>query len=236
MQTILRVDKVSRYLGRGVKRRSVLHEVCMQLAAGESLGILGESGSGKSTLLHIIAGLLPADSGTVTCMGRMQMLFQQPEESFDPRHTIGWSLGEPLRNLDRSRSEIAERIGRLLTEVGLDASVLTRYPHEVSGGEAQRAALVRALSTEPELLLCDEPTSALDAEWQLQITELIRETSRRRSMACIFVTHDVTLLPLVADRLLVLREGRIVEQGMVRDVFRKPKAAYTQELLAADCW
>lgn len=237
MQAILSVNKVSKFLGSGALRRPVLHEICLELAAGECLGILGESGSGKSTLLRIVAGLLPADSGTMTYRGRlMQMLFQQPEDSFNPRQTLGWSLGEPLRNLGRSRSEIAGTIGNLLTEVGLDAGFLARYPHEASGGEAQRAALARALSAEPDLLLCDEPTSALDANLQLQIAELIRAAVRRRSMACIFVTHDVTVLPLVADRVLVLHEGCAVEQGSVQDVFRRPKSAYTRELLSADLW
>lgn len=237
MQPILSADKVSKFLGSGVKRQPVLHDVCLALAAGECLGILGESGSGKSTLLRILAGLLPADSGTVIYRGRwLQMLFQQPEDSFNPRRTLGWSLGEPLRNRGRSRSEIAGTIGSLLTEVGLDAGCLARYPHEISGGEAQRAALARALSAEPDLLLCDEPTSALDANLQRQIAGLIRETVKRHSMACIFVTHDVELLPLMAERLIVLHDGRVAEQGQVPEVFRQPKSAYTRELLEAGWW
>lgn len=237
MQPILSADKVSKFWGRGVKRQPVLHEICLELAAGECLGILGESGSGKSTLLRILAGLLPADSGTVTYRGRLlQMLFQQPEDSFNPRQTLGWSLGEPLRNLGRRHSGIVKTIGSLLAEVGLDAGCLARYPHEISGGEAQRAALARALSAGPDLLLCDEPTSALDANLQLQITGLIRAAVQRHSMACIFVTHDVELLPLAADRVIVLHDGCVAEQGWVHDVFRRPKSAYTQELLEAGWW
>lgn len=237
MKPILSVDKVSSFLGNGAKKKCILHEVCLELAAGECLGILGESGSGKSTLLRILAGLLSASSGTITYTGRrMQMLFQQPEDSFNPRQTLGWSLGEPLRNLGWNRQETTKAIENLLAEVGLDASYLARYPHEVSGGEAQRAALARACSACPDLLLCDEPTSALDANLQLQITELIHEAGRRHHMACLFVTHDVDLLPLVADRVLVLHEGRVVEQGTVHDVLLQPKSAYTKELLEAGLW
>lgn len=234
---ILSVDNVSNFLGSGSKRKPILHEVSLTVAAGECLGILGESGSGKSTLLRIISGLLPMDSGTITCTGkRRQMLFQQPEDSFNPRQTLGWSLGEPLRNLGKGSQEISAKVETLLTEVGLDASYLTRYPHEVSGGEAQRAALARALSVEPELLLCDEPTSALDAHLQLQIAELIRKAVKRHNMACLFVTHDVNILPLVADRVLVLHRGSVVEQGLLDEVFTQPKSAYTKELLTADLW
>ena len=138
------------------------------------------------------------------------MVFQQPEESFDPRKTLGWSVGEPLKHRGMGREERARRVRSLLAQVGLGAPLASRYPHEVSGGECQRAALARALAASPRLLVCDEITSALDTIVQAEIVRLVRRLCKEQEMACLFITHDLALLADLASRVLLMEHGRIV--------------------------
>ena len=214
---ILKVQHVMKFFGK----RLVLDDVNFTLSAGECLGIVGLSGGGKSTLARIIARLIDCDGGKIFLCGddithatgnafyrNMQMIFQMPEDSFNPRRTLGASIAEPIKNFlggDNLRGQVEE----LLTEVGLPADYAERYPREVSGGECQRAAIARAISVAPKLLICDEATSALDVTIQAQVVALIRKLCVRRNIACLFITHDLATLKKLADRVLVLEDGRL---------------------------
>lgn len=237
---------------RGLKKlfggRLVLDDVSFDLDAGERLGIVGRSGCGKSTLVKLITRLIDADGGLIIFDGeditrlegsklravyrKMQMIFQSPEDAFNPRRTLGWSVGEPLRRW--SLPDVEARVDELLTAVGLPVELAGRYPHEVSGGQCQRAAIARALALEPKLLVCDEATSALDVKVQSQVTKLLRRLSVERGIALLFITHNLALLPSLVDRVIVMHDGRIVEAGAVDDVIRRPQSEWTRELLEAD--
>lgn len=228
--------------------RVVLDGVSFELDAGERLGIVGRSGCGKSTLVKLIARLLDADGGSITFDGeditrltgvrlravyrKMQMIFQNPEEAFNPRRTLGWSVGEPLRRW--SMPNVEARVEELLKAVGLPVELAERYPHEVSGGQCQRAAIARALALEPKLLICDEATSALDVKVQAQVTGLLRRLSVERGIALLFITHNLAILPTLVERVMVMHDGRVVETGAVEDVIKRPQSEWTRELLAAE--
>ena len=245
---LLEVRSLKKYFGQGARRRLVLDDVSFDLDAGERLGIVGRSGCGKSTLVKLIARLLDGDGGSIIFDGeditrtsgsklravyrRMQMIFQSPEDSFNPRRTLGWSVGEPLRNWSIPNAEA--RVEDLLTAVELPREFVSRYPHEVSGGQCQRAAIARALALEPKLLICDEATSALDVEVQKQIVGLLKRLSAEKGIALLFITHDLALLPSIAERVLVMHDGRIVESGLVDDVIERPQSEWTRELLEAN--
>lgn len=247
---ILKAEGLVKSFGKGAERQRVLDGVDFAVAAGECLGIVGQSGCGKSSAMRIAARLLDADEGRIsfcgkdithTCgrelrevYGAMQMIFQTPEDSFDPRKTLGWSIAEPLMQHGWKKERREERVAALLQEVGLSASFAMRYPHEASGGECQRAAIARALTLSPKLLICDEVTSALDVTVQAQVVRLLRRILQEQRAACLFVTHDLALLPAIADRVVVMHGGKVVEEGTVQEVVRQAKSPHTQELLAAD--
>ena len=206
---------------------------------GQRLAIVGESGSGKSTLLRALMGMVAPTSGRVTLDGvdiartsrrelarHVQLVFQHARAALDPRRRVRDSIADTGR---RGGSDIA----KLLVEVGLDASHLGRYPHELSGGQAQRVGLARALNGDPELLLLDEPVSALDVSVRAQIIELLRNLHETRGLGWIVVTHDLAIVPHLATRVAVMLRGRIVEEGPVATVMQTPSHPYTRELLAA---
>ncbi len=240
----------ARWFGRAATTTGI-ENISLAIAPGESVGLVGESGSGKSTLARALLGLDALDSGTLTLDGKrldlkrpedrravrrkVQLVFQDPYGSFDPRRTIGWSLAEPfaLDDAPPDENEQRERVAHYLNEVGLAADFATRYPHEMSGGQRQRAALARALMTEPELLVLDEPVSALDVSVRAQILDLLESLQDKNRVAYLLITHDLTLLRAVTDRALVMQKGRIVEQGRTADILAHPQNAYTQSLLAA---
>lgn len=214
---ILDVRNVKKYFGA----RLILDDVSFTIDAGECLGIVGLSGGGKSTLARIIARLIPSDGGQIFLCGEdiskatsndfyrnMQMIFQTPEDSFNPRRTLGESIAEPIKNF-LNEENLRGRVEKLLIEVGLPADYAERYPREVSGGECQRAAIARAISVEPKLLICDEATSALDVTIAAQIVSLIKKLCAERNIACLFITHDLDTLKKIADRVLVLEDGRL---------------------------
>ena len=205
-----------KHLKKSFGEKIILNDINFSIDAGECLGVVGRSGCGKSTMARIIARFLPADGGQIflNCVDitnaknlksvykNMQMIFQLPEDSFDPRRTLGWSIGEPLRNYNFEN--IDDRIKNLLAEVGLTADFVERYPHEVSGGQCQRAAIARAISLSPKLLICDEATSALDVTTQAQIVKLLRRLCTEKNLAILFITHDLEILKEIADKVLKL--------------------------------
>ena len=205
---ILEVKNLKKIFGD----KLIFDNINFEISAGECLGVVGRSGCGKSTLARIIARFIPADGGQIILDGqditneknlksvyaKMQMIFQLPEDSFDPRKTLGWSIGEPLRNFNFTN--IDERIKNLLAEVGLPADFVEKYPHEVSGGQCQRAAIARAISISPKLLICDEATSALDVTTQAQIVKLLRRLCTEKKIAMLFITHDFKILGEISDK------------------------------------
>lgn len=218
--------------------------VSFDISAGECVGLIGESGSGKSTVANMIARLLDPTEGRILLDGKdvtnaeareifrtVQMIFQSPQESFDPRRTLGDGVGESLLNVGHSCAEVREEVGRLLAAVGLSTDFAERYPHEVSGGQCQRAAIARAVAIRPKLLICDEATSALDVTVQAEIVALLSRLMRERGMACLFICHDVALAQSVCDRILVMYRGKIVEEGTPDEVVQSPKREYTKMLI-----
>ena len=232
---------------RGREDVRAVKDVTFDLLPGECLGLIGESGSGKTTLVNMITGLLPATSGTVTldgievtkCKGKdlrrawkkMQVVFQTPTESFDPRRTLGDGICESMRNNGLSKADARKRAGELLERCGLPADFAKRYPHEVSGGQCQRAAIARALAIDPKLLICDEATSALDVTIQAEIIELLCELRKKLDMSILFICHDIALVQQFCDRVVVMYRGEVVEEGVPDQVIAAPKNDYTQDLI-----
>ncbi|MEV4559587.1 ABC transporter ATP-binding protein [Kitasatospora sp. NPDC049285] len=230
--------------------RTVVHEVSLQLAAGEVLGLVGESGSGKTTVARIVLGLEEPDSGTVRLGGqpwsgvherrrradrlRLQAVQQDPLSSFDPRADVARVIGEALARAGVPRGrERTRRTTELLDQVGLPAALLRRRPAELSGGQRQRVAIARALAPAPQILVCDEPVSALDVSVQAQILDLLHDLRRDLGVAMLFISHDLGVVHHLADRVAVMKDGHLVETGEVDEVFARPAADYTRRLLAA---
>ena len=228
-----------------------VHDISFAIGAGEFVGLVGESGSGKSTVSKLALGLLPAASGELSLLGepmhRMRgrrarrmlseigVVFQDPGGSLDPRMTVGESIAEPLA-IHRPRMSGADRrarVAELLDAVRLPVDVAGRYPHEFSGGQRQRVGLARALVLKPRLLVADEPTSALDVSVQAEVLDVLRSLHADLGFGCLFVSHDLGVVNELTERVIVMRAGRIVEQGRTADVLRAPRERYTQELLAS---
>jgi len=256
-KTILKTDdlKVWFPIKRGFLRRTVgyikaVDGIDLEVKEGQTLGVVGESGSGKTTLGLAILRLISSD-GPIVYLGdcideydskqmrplrkELQIVFQDPYGSLSPRMSIGQIIAEGLaiQKPDLSSTEREERVAQALKEVGLDPSVRDRYPHEFFGGQRQRIAIARALVLEPKLLILDEPTSALDVSVQAQIVDLLRELQRRHRLAYLFISHDLKVVRALANSIIVLRHGKVVEQGAAREVFTSPKTDYTKALLAA---
>ncbi|CCH31268.1 ABC transporter ATP-binding protein [Actinosynnema sp. NPDC047251] len=244
------VDDVTVVYGGRFGRSAVraVDRVSLHVEPGEVLGLVGESGSGKSTLASVVTGLRSPTSGRVVvagrdlstvrraerraARGRVGVVFQDPTSSLNPRATIARTIAEPLllhpRDVDADR-----RVDELLELVQLDVSLRSRYPHELSGGQRQRVGIARALVLDPALLIADEPTSALDVSVQARVLDLFRSLQERLGFACLFISHDLAVVERLADRVAVLRDGEIVEQGPAADVLTRPRHPYTARLIAA---
>ncbi len=251
---VLRTDALSKtYAGGGWFQRArpvrAVHEVAIAIRRGETLGIVGESGSGKSTVARCVARLIDPSAGTIAIDGediamlsagalrpyrrKVQIIFQDPYRSLNPRRTVRQSMVEGPMNYGLAPGPALVRARELLDLVGLDPAALDRYPHQFSGGQRQRICIARALAMEPELLIADEAVSALDVSVQAQVLDLIDRLRQRLRLAILFITHDLRVAARVCDRVAVMRQGEVVEQGPIGDVFAAPRHDYTKALLAA---
>lgn len=226
-----------------------LHGINLGVKPGEVLAVVGGSGSGKTTLGRAIAGLVHPTEGSILYKGKAikpgspdwkayrlncQMIFQDPYSSLDPRMSIGELVGEGLRHVPHlSKPEKSHRIDEVLEEVGLGSQYATRYPHELSGGQRQRAAIARAIVRRPDFVIADEPVSALDVTVRAQVLDLFADLQQRHGFSCLFISHDLGVVEQVADRVIVMQQGRIIEQGSRDQVFDHPGQPYTLQLLSA---
>ena len=256
---LLEVESISKSYPSSSGAALVVDGVSFTIARGQTLGVVGESGSGKSTVARMVLGLIEPTAGEVRFDGtsvagargarlrrmrrRMQPVFQDPYAALNPRMRVEQILCEPFRihsslagseaHLPHGHKAQHERVGELLKSVGLDASALPRYPHEFSGGQRQRINIARALALRPELLVLDEPVSALDVSVGAQIVNLLRTLQRDHGMAYLFITHSMPLVRYLADRIVVMQRGRVVEEGEAEALCHAPREPYTQALIAA---
>lgn len=226
------------YRPSGVLRRGrqqVLHDVSFDLYRGEILGLVGESGSGKSTLARAILGMLPDCEGEIIHHSkRPQMVFQDPASAMNPSRTVEWILSEPLRIYGKyDAAEVRRRVAEIMELVGLPPECGKMYPSELSGGQRQRVSIAVALIQRPRFLIADEPVSALDVTIQAQILKLLRELRDELDLSYLFISHDLNVVYQLCDAALVMKQGRIVEQGTVDGLFDHPQDPYTKQLLAA---
>ena len=215
--------------------QEVLHDVTFDVHDGELLGLVGESGTGKSTLSRAILGIIQPDQGSIThYTKRPQMIFQDPYSSLNPAYTVEWIMEEPLRIYGKyDAPERKRRVREMLRRVELPEEVLEAKPAELSGGQRQRVSIATALIQRPKFLIADEPVSALDVTIQAQILKLLKTLRDELDLSYLFISHDLNVVYQLCDRVLVMKSGRIVEQGTVDDIFNHPKEDYTKQLLAA---
>ena len=213
----------------------VLHDVTFDVRHGEILGLVGESGTGKSTLSRAILGMIKPDQGSIThYTKRPQMIFQDPYSSLNPAYTVGWIMEEPLRIYGKyDGPERKRRVREMLSRVELPEEVLTARPAELSGGQRQRVSIATALIQRPRFLIADEPVSALDVTIQAQILKLLKNLRDELDLSYLFISHDLNVVYQLCDRVLVMKEGRVVETGTVDEIFDHPREEYTRQLLAA---
>ncbi len=228
-----------------------VNDVSLDINKGETLSLVGESGCGKSTLAKLIMRLIKADGGSITFEGRditdlsekellpyrrqMQMVFQDPASSLDPRMKVRDIIAEPLEtwHIYDSRAKTDERILELLDMVELKEDILGRYPHQFSGGQRQRIGIARAIAVKPKLLVCDESVSALDVCVQAQILNLLKRLKEKMELTCLFISHDLSVVSFISDRVCVMKSGSICEMADARQLYREPKHEYTKYLLAS---
>lgn len=250
-EVLMEARRVSKnFVGPDRRRRTAVDQLSFTLKRGETLGIVGESGSGKTTLTRLVLGLEQADEGEILLQGRrwrdlsgaerraqrkrIQVVFQDPLASFDPRYTVRRVLEEAISVAGiGGRQDRTERAKDLLRLVQLDIAVLDRRPIALSGGQRQRVAIARALAPSPDVLVCDEPVSALDVYVQAQVLDLLADLKKRLGLSCLFISHDLGVVRRIADHVIVMKDGRAVEQGLVEDIFSRPSHSYTRALIDA---
>ena len=236
-------------LGRPTSWLSAVEAVDLDIQAGETLALVGESGSGKSTFARLLLGLIPATSGSVSFDGmdvtratrdeirtfrhQAQIIFQDPFGSLDPRMRVSAIIAEGMGHLGLSRAERKRRVAELLELVHLPLQVMNRFPHEFSGGQRQRVSIARALAVNPTFLIADEPVSALDVSVQSHILNLLDDLRKRLELTYLFVSHDMSVVQHIADRVAVMYLGKIVEQAPAEELFANPRHPYTQALLSS---
>ncbi len=254
---LLRVEGLTKYfpIMKGILRRQVgsikaVDGLDFEVYKGETLGLVGESGCGKSTAGRVILRLYPATQGRVEFKGqditklegsqlralrlKMQMVFQDPQDSLNPRMTVGSIIGEPLEEHRVAKGrEKRERVESLLEAVGLNPRFINRYPHEFSGGQRQRIGIARALALNPEFIVCDEPIAALDVSIQAQVVNLLEDLQAKLGLTYLFISHDLSMIRHIADRVAVMYLGKIVELATSNDLYREPLHPYTKALLSA---
>ncbi len=255
---ILQIENVKMYfpVKKGIFRRVIgyvkaVDDISLSLKKGETLCLVGESGSGKTTLGKVVVGLYKATEGKIfykteegtyeiskklplNVRQKIQMIFQNPYSSLDPRLTVERTLSEGLEMTEKFKSkpkELSSYLATLLEQVGLSKEYLFRYPHELSGGQRQRVALVRAMSLEPDLVVCDEPTSALDVSVQAQVVNLLQDFQDKLNLTYLFITHDMALAKYISDRIAVMYLGKVVEIANGEELFSNPLHPYTKALL-----
>ncbi len=249
MEPIAEIRNVTKVFHKDGRSRTVLDGVSLQVRRGECVGLIGPSGAGKSTLARVMARFSDVTAGRILfrgqditrCRGKalrdvyrhMQMIFQSPAASFDPRRTLGSSMEEGLKNFGFSAGERRDIVSRILAQCGLSEDIVSKYPHEVSGGQCQRAAAARAIAVGPDLLLCDEVTSSLDVTTQKQMMDLLLSLKKRRRMSFIFICHHAALAQQFCDRIAVMDGGKIVEEGPADDVIFHPRHSCTRKLIEA---
>lgn len=250
MSHFLEVQNISKVFNEATtKAVKALDDVSFTMQKGEVIAVVGESGSGKSTLAQVIARLVPTTQGHIVFeskdithikgralfeyYGEMQMIFQSPIASFDPRIPIERSIIDGLMNRGMSKQDARQQITPILEACGLTQTMIQKYPKQLSGGQCQRAAIARALAVNPSLLICDEITSALDVTVQKNVLDLLKKEKERHNISMLFITHDIALVQDFADRIMVMKEGQIVEFGTTKQVIQHPQDAYTLKLLDA---
>jgi oligopeptide transport system ATP-binding protein len=233
------------------KRLQAVNGVSFELKSGETLGIVGESGCGKSTLARAIISMVPAETGRVLWFGKdllalqktemrkhrkeIQMIFQDPLASLNPRMTIGEIIAEPLKTHypKTSKADIKTRVEDVMNKVGLLENLINRYPHEFSGGQCQRIGIARALILKPKLIICDEPVSALDVSIQAQVINLLMDLQKEMGLTLIFIAHDLSIVKHISNKIMVLYMGNMVELAKSEDIYNHPRHPYTQALISA---
>lgn len=237
--TILKVEHLNVFYKDNSKKlaknklKQVLFDVSFEVKAGEIYGIVGESGCGKSTLSKAILGINKLYDGEIVHFSKKpQMIFQDPYSSLNPSWTVGKILEEPLRlNGVKDKTVRKEKVEKMLTEVGLSAEYVSRYPSELSGGQRQRVSIATALIGEPKLVVCDEPLSAIDVTVQAQIMELMLTLQKKHNLTYLFISHDIDVVYQMCDRIMVMKDGKVVEIGETEAIFAAPKEDYTKTLI-----
>ena len=239
------------FFGKTIEFVKAVDDVSFDVYPGETLGLVGESGCGKTTLGRTILKLAPATEGSIFYKGKdltklnslemkelrkdIQIIFQDPYSSLNPRMTIGSAIMEPMQvhNLYKNDAERKAKVIELLETVSLDAAYFNRYPHEFSGGQRQRICIARALALNPKFIICDESVSALDVSVQAQVLNLLIELRQKMDFTCIFISHDLSVVKFISDRMVVMNKGKIEEIGVADDIYNHPQKAYTQKLIEA---
>jgi len=228
MKEVLSIRNLNKTFESGFK----LKDINFDIKEGEVVSLIGESGSGKTSISKIIVGLLKAE-GQVQINGKVQMIFQSPYSSLNPKYKIRDIIAEGViyQKILKKKENLDEYLLSILNEVGLDKEVLNKYPHELSGGMRQRVGIARAVAVKPNLIIADEILTALDALTQIQILELFQKLKENKKISYLFISHDINVVKKISDRLLIIKDGEIIESGTKEKIFSKPEKEYTKKLI-----